>query len=229
MRRHLITALSLVGIFAATTAPATAQSFKSSIGWNAGALFATSLNDGASGGEGLVDLKPDVTWAAGVHYDHWTGAGHIGFRVQGGLARQELDWIQGPRGIYVYTADLDLMLRPAAPTPGRTLLPFLAGGVGLIRWELGTGSTTTFNSAGASYAGDEKFQLVALGGLGFDYVTPFQWGEGPVVIRLEGRDHIQFDSPFDPINPEASDFGMIHNISVVLGFHTGMGLLGGER
>jgi hypothetical protein len=109
------------------------------------------------------------------------------------------------------------------------MLPFLTGGVGVIRWSLGSGAPTSFNSAGATYQGEEKFQLVAVGGLGFDFITPWHWGEGPVVVRLEGRDHIQFASPFDPINPEDSDFGMIHNIGIVLGFHTGMGWLEGGR
>ena len=63
----------------------------------------------------------------------------------------------------------------------------------------------------------------------FDIVTPWQWGEGPVSVRIEGRDHIQFSSPFDPANPEASEFGMIHNAGVVIGFHTGIGAMDGGR
>ena len=227
MRRYFITALSFLGLVAATVEPGVAQSFKSSIGWNAGVLYTTSLNDGAAAGEGLVDLKPDLTWTIGAHYDRWLGGGQVGYRVQGGFANQQLDWIQGPRSIHVYTADAGLMLRPAAPTPGRTLLPFITGGVGVIRRMLGDGDPTSFGSAGATYAGEEKFQLVAVGGVGFDFITPWNWDDGPVIIRLEGRNHFQFSSPFDPVNPEDANFGLINNIGVVLGLHTGLGLLGG--
>ena len=151
----------------------------------------------------------------------------MGYRVQGGFAKQDLDWVQGTRGIYTYTADLGLMLRPAAPTPGRTLLPFVTGGVGVIRRALGNGDPTSFSSAGASYGGDEKFKLAPVAGVGFDFITPWNWDDGPVIIRIEGRNHFQLSSPFDPVNPEDANFGLINNIGVVLGFHTGMGLLGG--
>ncbi len=53
------------------------------------------------------------------------------------------------------------------------------------------------------------------------------FNDGPVIVRLEGRNHFQLSSPFDPVNPEDAKFGLINNIGVVLGFHTGMGLLGG--
>jgi len=227
MRRYLITALSLLGLVAAAATPVMAQSYKSSVGWNAGVLYSTSLNDGATGGEGLVDLKPELTWMAGAHYDRWMGGGQLGYRLQLGFAKQEIEWIQGRRGIYVYRGDFGVMLRPAAPTPERTLLPFVTGGVGFVRWAMGNGAPTTFNSAGASYSGDERFQLTAIAGVGFDFITPWHWGEGPVIVRLEGRNHFQFSSPFDPVNPEDPDFGLINNISVVLGLHTGLGLLGG--
>jgi hypothetical protein len=227
MRRYFITALFLLGLVATTADPGVAQSYKSSIGWNAGVLYSTSLNDGAAGGEGHVDLKPEMTWNVGAHYDHWIGGGQLGFRAQAAFARHELDWIQGPRGIYTYTGDIGVMLRPVAQTPDRTVLPFLTGGVGMILWSLGDGPPTSFSSAGASYAGDERFQLVAVGGVGFDFITPWHWDEGPIIVRLEGRDHFQFTSPFDPVNPEDPDFGLIHNIGVTLGFHTGVGWMGG--
>jgi hypothetical protein len=50
-----------------------------------------------------------------------------------------------------------------------------------------------------------------------------------LVIRLEARDHIQFSSPFDPVAADDPEFGLIHNAGVVIGFHTGMGILGGGR
>jgi hypothetical protein len=47
------------------------------------------------------------------------------------------------------------------------------------------------------------------------------------VFRIEATDYIQFSSPFDPADPSDAEFGMIHNAAVLVGFHTGMGVLGG--
>jgi hypothetical protein len=126
-------------------------------------------------------------------------------------------------------ADLDLLLRPVAPEPGRSVLPFFTGGVGLINWGLGDGPETTFDAAGVTYDGKEALDFTAVAGLGIDFITHWRWGEGPLIIRLEGRDHMQFSSPFDPVNPEDSAFGMVHNAMVLLGLHTGIGILQGGR
>jgi hypothetical protein len=227
MRRLLLSALALVGVLAATVAPGTAQDYRSSVGWNAGVMLTTSLNEGVAGGGNVVDLKPDLTWSAGGHYDKWFGRGQVGGRVALGVARNILPWTQGDRSVYSYRADAGLMLRPTAPDPARTVIPFLSLGAGVMRWRLGNGPVTTFSSAGAKYPGDEGFQLAASGGLGIDFVTPWQWGEGPLIVRFEGRDFVQLSSPFKPIDPDASDFGIIHNVFVSLGLHTGIGHLGG--
>lgn len=229
--RRFITAASVVAVLtAAFVVPARAQDYRSSVGWNVGAIMTTSLNNGATGAEGSVDLKPDLTWALGAHWDRWIGgSGQVGFRVQGGLARHSLAWTQGDRTIQVFTADVGLLLRPVAPGPGRTVLPFIGAGGGLINWGLGDGPVTTFTPAGATYPGDEKPQLMAVVGLGIDLITPWQWGEGPLVVRLEGRNHLQFDSPFEPSNSDQGAFGMIHNAVVSVGLHTGMGALVGSR
>ncbi len=87
--------------------------------------------------------------------------------------------------------------------------------------------TTTFDPAGATYDGGQSFDLAVSAGIGIDVVTPWEWGEGTLVIRVEGRDHIQFASPFDPANPDDGDFGLIHNAAVMIGFHSAVGLLGG--
>jgi hypothetical protein len=97
--------------------------------------------------------------------------------------------------------------------------------VGVIDWGLGDGPVTTFTPAGATYPGNQKPQLVAVAGAGIDLVTPWRWGEGPLVIRLEGRNHLQLASPFDPAAADQEDFGMIHNAVISLGLHTGMGTL----
>lgn len=227
MRRYLITALTLTSLGLASTSPALAQGYKTAVGWGGGMFVNTSLNDGAAGGGDVLDLKPAATWIVSAHYDHWVGAGNVGIRAQAGFSKPIVPWVQGDREIRVYMADIGLLLRPIAPAPGNSVLPFITGGVGFINWGLGDGPTTTFDPAAVTYSGEESFDLVAVAGVGIDIVTPWKWGEGPLVIRLEGRDHLQFSSPFDPENPEDSAFGIVHNAALVLGFHTGVGVLGG--
>ena len=176
MRRYLIATLTLASIGLALTSPVVAQSYKTAVGWNGGMFINTSLNDGATGTGEAVDLKPDATWILSAHYDQWFGAGNFGIRAQAGLSKPVLPWVQGDREIRVYMADIGLLLRPVAPAPGKSVLPFIAGGVGLINWGLGDGPVTTFDAAGVTYGGEESFGLVALAGVGIDIVTPWQWG-----------------------------------------------------
>lgn len=229
MKRFLAAAFILMGFLAVTASGAVAQDYRSSIGWNAGVMLTTSLNDGASDAGGGVELKPDPTWSVGGHFDRWFGPGLLGGRLSAGLARNVLPWTQGDRSVYSYRADASLMLRLGGPRPERTVIPFISAGVGIVQWGLGDGPVTTFNAAGARYSGNESFQPLGLAGLGLDYVTPFEWGEGPMIVRLEGKDHIQLASPFDPLDPEGGDFGIIHQIYLSLGLHTGIDVLGGRR
>lgn len=226
MRRYLITTLFVATLGLAWAPPVLAQGYKTAVGWSGGVFLPTSLNNGAVGGD-LVDLKPDLTWIMSGHYDHWLSGGNLGIRARLGLSKPVLPWVQGERDIRMYMVDVGLLLRPVAPAPGKTILPFLAAGVGVVNWGLGDGPSTTFNPAAAIYAGEQTFHPAVSGGIGFDFITPWQWGEGPLVIRVEGRDHIQFASPFDPVNSDDGDFGLIHNAAVVLGFHTGVGTPGG--
>lgn len=226
MRRNLIAGLALMSLTLLPPSRAQAQAYKSSVGWTAGVLSTTSMNDGAGGAGDVVSIEPNLAWTAGAHYDYWFG-GNVGIRGQGAFSRQEVPWTQGDRVIYAYSADASLLLRPLAPEPGRPVLPYLFGGVGGSLWKLGRGDPTTFGAAAATYGGKETVKLLLPVGIGIDFITPWNWGEGPLVIRIEGRDHIQLKSPFDPVDPDQGDFGMIHNFGVVLGFHTGVGLLGG--
>ncbi len=228
MRRYLNTALFMAMLGLTWATPAVAQGYRSAIGWNGGVLFPTSLNDGGGGGS-VVDLKPDMTWIVSGHYDHWLSGGRLGGRARVGYSKPVVPWVQGDRAIRVFLLDLGLLLRPVAPIPNRSLLPFVAGGVGLVNWGFGSGPPTTYDPAGTTYGGDESFDLVASAGAGIDFITPWQWGEDPLVIRLEGRDHIQFSSPLESTGPDASDFGMIHHVAIVVGFHTAMGLFEGDR
>lgn len=226
MRRMILSTLGLVGVLTATVSPGMAQDYRSSVGWDGGVMLTTSLNNGA-GGTNVVDLKPDLTWSAGAHYDKWFGGGQVGGSVSLGVARNVLQWTQGDRSVYSYRGDVSLMLRPASPDLARTVIPFLSLGVGFMRWRLGEGPVTSFTAAGAKYSGSEGFQLAGAGGVGIDFVTPWQWGEGPLIVRLQGRDYVQLSSPFQPLDPDASAFGMIHNVFISLGLHTGIGPIGG--
>lgn len=229
MRRNFIAALALTFSALAFASPALGQEYQSAVGWSGGVFFNTALNDGAIGSADLVEMKPDPTWLLNVHYDYWLGGGNLGIRANGSFSKPILPWIQGDRAIRVYMADLGILLRPMAPGPGKAVLPFIGGGVGFMNWGLGDGPPTNFDPAGVSYDGEQAFEFVASAGAGIDFITPWEWGEGPIVIRLEGRDYIQFSSPFDPVFPDDDAFGMIHNIAVMLGFHTGMGSLTGGR
>jgi hypothetical protein len=229
MLKYLMAALTLTSIGFASATPAVAQGYESAAGWGGGVLINTSLNDGATVSGELLDLKPDPTWIVSAHYDRWFGSGNVGIRARGGFTKPTLPWVQGDREIRVYMGDLGLLLRPVAPAEGRSVLPFLAGGVGFINWGLGDGPPTTFDPAGVTYDGSQAFDFVASAGVGFDIITPWHWGEGPLVIRLEAQDYLQFSSPFDPANPDDGDLGMIHNAAVILGLHTGMGVLRGGR
>ncbi len=228
MRRNFLAALALTFSAFAFASPALGQGYKSAAGFSGGVFFPTALNDGAVGAGELVEMKPDPTLTMNAHYDYWLGSGHLGLRGTAGLSRAILPWTQGDRKIRVFAMDLGFLLRPIASAPGKTVLPFINGGVGLINWGMGDGAPMSYNPAGANYDGDENFDFMAAVGFGLDIVSPWEWGEGPVVVRLEGRDFMQFDSPFEPTDPSDSAFGMIHNFSVVLGFHTALGSLDGR-
>ena len=196
MRRILSGGLALGAFLAFSGTPVKAQDYQWSAGWSAGVLKTTSLNDGASGG---VDLAPGATWSIGLHVDRWVGSGRLGVRFQTSVSDQDVDWTQGTRSISMYGADVGVMLRPMAPSPDRAVSLFFSAGVGLVRWGLGDGPTTSFTSASASYLGDEGFQLMGVGGLGFDIKTPWTWDNAPLMVRLEATNTIAGSDSIAPL------------------------------
>ena len=226
MRRMFSRALILGAVAALPATPTLAQDYSWSAGWNAGVLYGTSLNSGS--GEFDVDLAPEATWSVGLHVDRWAANGRVGLRLHGALSEHSVSWTQGDRGISVYGLDVSLLLRPVAPTPDNSVSVYLSAGAGVTRWGFGNGPTTTFPSAGAAYSGREATDLVGMAGLGLDIQTGLKWGEGPLVLRIEGRDEVQ-RSPLDPVDPSGDSFAIVHNVRVSIGLHTGGGVLRGRR
>jgi hypothetical protein len=221
MRRFLI-ATFIAAAFGLQGAPALeGQEYRSGVGWFGGAAYSTSLNSGVP--VDAEDMLPGLSWTAGGHYDYWLGGGRFGVRFQGAWQRHTIPWNQGDRNVSMISGDIDVTVRLTSPEPGRTVTPYLLLGGGFVRWALGSGAPTSYPQGGVSYGGSEEFQPVAVGGLGFDFRTPITWGDQPLVVRLEGRDHVQFRSPFDAIDPSVGDLGMVHNISITLGLYTGIG------
>jgi hypothetical protein len=224
MRSNVALGIAVAALTVAPWSGLSAQDYTASVGWNAGVIRTTSLNSGASV-DTSGDLEPDMAWTVGLHYDRWLWSGIFGIRLNGSFAEQKIDWNQGTRNIYLYMADIDLMLRIVPPRPNRSVSPYISAGVGGIRWALGDGPPTTYTTADATYPGEEKFQLMGMVGAGFDIVTPWSWSDNPIVIRLDGRDHLALESPFEPADPSNDSFDPVHNFRVTLGLHTGIGLL----
>jgi hypothetical protein len=212
-----------VGALAVTPSAGRAQDYQTSIGWHGGVMITTSLNGGPSD---AVDMKPDPTWFVGGHYDRWLRDGRVGARLSAGVTRHTLPWTQGDRTIFGYLGDASLLLRFMPPDPERRASPFVSGGIGFARWGLGEGSPTTYAPAEVTYPGEEKFILAGVVGLGIDIISPWKWGEGSLIFRLELRDYIHRWSPFDPLASDAPGFGRIHQGVISLGLHTGVGVMG---
>lgn len=223
MRFNLAIGLAVAVATAASATSVSGQEYRGSAGWYGGVLWVTSLNSGV--GSPSVDVEPGPSPTFGVHYDHWLGRGIVGLRVNGAWGQQNIDWSDGKRKVYVYSGDVDLLFRLIPPNPARPVSIFVAGGAGVMRYGLGYGPRSTFEDANARYFGSEGWKGTALAGLGFDFITPWTWGDGPIVVRIEGADVIQLRSPLKPASGHA-DFDVAHGARVTLGMHTGIGFLG---
>ncbi len=226
--RALVAALAL---FALAAAPAAAQNYRASVGWHGGALWIGSLNSGAEaiggGEEGTpaVDIEPGVSWVAGVQYDRWYGSGILGLRLNGGFGQHQMEWSNGERDINVWLADASVVLRPMRPSrAGASVLPWVSLGVGGVRYGFGEGGATDFAEANATYTGSNQFQLAAVGGVGFDVATPWTFDYSPIFVRLQGSDHMAFESGLVETST-GDEFDSVHNVRVSLGLYTGVGTL----
>lgn len=200
-----------------------AQEYQTSLGWNFGAHYGTSLT---SGTEGTVDIEPELAVpSVAMHADHWLGEGRLGIGVQVTGVRSELRWQDRNRKVWSYTGNVSVMLHPLPVSPDRTVVPYTSFGVGTIWWRLGNGPPIVDRAARAVYDGNEGLDLIGTVALGIDIITPWGSDVQPLMVRLEGQDAVQVYSPFEPMSPSESDFGVVHNIRVGIGLHKAIGLL----
>lgn len=222
-----------VVLFLATSAPelALAQDYRSSVGWNAGALWVSSLNAGATGGEGQTYVRqaaPGLGWMTGIQFDHWLWNGGLGIRLGGGYSRHALGWSNGEREIGTWTGEAGVLARIFAPEPDQVFLPFIALGVAGVRYGLGKGPLTTFPAADAYHSGEVRFNLAGSAALGLDIISPLIWDESPIVLRIEAADQLAPRSPFRSLET-GKRFQLVHNARLTIGLHAGLGSLWGRE
>lgn len=222
MNRIARTAGALAFVAALTAASdVAAQDYTYAASYNAGAIWFSPLNSGASGIEGAAsDIELGLGWLVGLQFEKWFGSGRVGARLNGALSERPISVPGRPdRDIGFWLADADLMLRLAPASPDRTVSPFISAGIGLVRYKLGDGPVQTYVPAGAVYDGNDDPRLMGAAGLGFDIITALRWDDQPVGFRLEVVDHIAKDSPFREIGGDR--FGLVHNVRIVLGVFSG--------
>lgn len=223
--RYAATSFGLATAMAlASAVPAAAQDYRFGAAWNAGGAWFSPLNGGAAGvgGAAAEDLTFDPGWIVGLQFEQWFGSGRAGWRVNGALSERPLTSPGEKKNIGLWLADADLLLRLLPAEPDRTVNVFVSAGAGLVNYKLGEGGSVVWESAGASYDGNEKVRFAAAGGLGVDILTSLRWDDEPIGIRLEVVDHVVLKSPFAPLS--GSDFDPIHNVRFVIGAFTGFGL-----
>ena len=210
-------------VASATTAEA--QDYRFAAAYNAGAAYFTPFNGGASGPDGSLasEISLDAGWIVGLQFEQWLGSGRTGWRINGALTERPVALPGGSRDVGLWFADFDLLLRLFPATPDRRVNAALSLGAGMVRYKLGDGDPLFFESANASYAGDDDVRFVGAGGLSVDVLTSWLWDGDPVGIRIEIMDHVALDSPFKPIS--GSDFDPIHNVRLVIGAFAGWGIL----
>jgi hypothetical protein len=228
----LALAALLPGLFGARQAAA--QDYRSSVGWNAGALWVSSLNAGAAlaaeeGGEARArQAEPGLGWVTGIQFDHWLWNGVLGVRVGGGYARHGLGWSNGAREIGTWTGEAGILARIFVPEPDQVFSPFVALGVAGVRYGLGKGPLTTFPAADAYHSGEHTINLAGSAGLGLDIVSPWGWDESPIVLRIEAADQVAPRSPFRSLET-GKRFQFVHNARLTIGLHAGLGNLRGRE
>lgn len=218
---RVLTGPGLALALAIAASPATAQDYRFAAGWNAGGAWFSSLNAGGVGAADDLSFEPG--WIAGLQFEQYFGSGRIGLRANGALTERPLETPGEKKDIGMWMVDADMLLRLLPATADRTVNVFLSVGAGLVKYKLGGPGSVVWESANASFDGEDGAQFAVAGGLGFDILTSLRWDGEPIGIRIEAVDHFVLESPFAPL--DGGDFDPVHNVRLVIGAFTGFGVL----
>jgi len=186
-------------------------------GWAAGASYVTDVNPDASADAFAV--TPETGFVMGLYVDSWLGSTHrVGLRTQASYQQPRFDWEDGRRSIDAGSADLSLLIRPISPDDGN-VLPYLAGGAGIIWYDLGTGGTTVFPDAEAMHDGDSRILPTGVIAVGVDVPIDMRWNRLPVSLRLEAADHITINSPLKR-TADGERHGAVHHFRFTVGLYS---------
>jgi hypothetical protein len=223
--------LALLLLSAAGVRTAAAQDYRSSVGWNAGALWVSSLNAGATRSSvdgGQLDTRkaaPGIGWTTGVQLDHWLWSGVLGLRAGGIYGRHSLGWSNGTREIGSWAGEAAVLVRIFVPEPDQVFVPYVAVGAAGVRYGLGKGPASTFPEADAYHPGRQSIEWAGSAGLGLDIISPWGWDESPIVLRIEAGNQVAPRSPLRSLE-SAKRFQFVHNARFTVGLHAGLGSLG---
>lgn len=197
---------------------AEAQGFRTfGAGWAGGATYVTDVNADASADAFAV--TPETGWVIGLYVDSWLGdTRRYGVRTQASYQQPRFDWADGRRSIDTGSLDLSLLFRPILPDDG-DVLPYLAGGLGVIWYDLGTSGTTEFADAEAMHDGDSRLLPTGIVALGVDVPIGMRWNRLPVSVRLEAADHITINSPLKR-TADRERHGAVHHFRFTVGLYS---------
>ncbi len=195
-------------VTAICAAPVAAQDYDGTIGYGGGGIMFTDFNAGGPG----ESFGLGSGWVATAHIDHWVDRGRLGGRINAAFTRRPTDVLGDSRNIHTWIVGGDLLLRLLPSSPNRTVVPFIAGGAGMVSYGLGAGNPVNLDNA--RYPGNSDRKLAVSAGIGFDIVPRFTIFGTPSGFRLEVIDHMALESPFEPIG--GGDFDPVHNVRASL-------------
>jgi hypothetical protein len=218
-----ISALVLAASCLAVVAPEPASAQRPQYG--TGLLFGAShigpLNPDAAwlGEEDSREILPTTGPLVAIHIDRWYGIRRrLGVRVQAAFQQVSFEWTTSKLRANVYSGDLSVLLR-SAPSASSVILPYLAGGVGGIWYDLDRLLDSHMPEADAYYNQNSGIRPAGVVAFGMDLPSPWEWGRQPLRIRMEVADHVALDSPFRRISDDVRH-GLIHHIRFTVGVHS---------
>jgi hypothetical protein len=216
LTRTALSCLSSMMMMGLLTSAAAAQEAEVTIGYGGG--YMQFGNFAEAGPQLSRDIRMTPGWVATVHADYWIGSGQVGLRGAALYTDRPLELPFSEEGHAVYGANADLLIRLLPVRPGRSVVPFLSAGGGILAFDLGSGSGTVGSDTNIFYDEDEQVQLVAVGGFGFDIYPGWELLDNELGLRIEGANHYMFSGPFR--RADGSDPDPTHNWRVTLGLHS---------